>query len=114
RFSPPSATSTGGKAEAPKHTNTSNSPSTPTPATASHASATTCSEPASSPAGTPTKTPPTKPDSTCPNSDEYESSRRRETGGGRNGPSECGCHRPTQSSAQNPRIEVDGTSVIGV
>ncbi|MFF2840612.1 DUF4192 family protein [Paenarthrobacter sp. NPDC057981] len=33
-FSPPSATSTGGKAEAPKHTNTSNSPSTPTPATA--------------------------------------------------------------------------------
>jgi hypothetical protein len=38
--SQPSATSTGGKAEAAKHTNSSNSPSTPTPPTASPASAT--------------------------------------------------------------------------
>ena len=38
--SPPSATSTGGKAEAAKPTNSSNSPSTPTPPTASPASAT--------------------------------------------------------------------------
>ncbi len=61
RSSPPSATSTGGKAEDPKHTNTCNSPSTPTPPTASPDSPTKCSEPASAPAGTPTKTPPTKP-----------------------------------------------------
>jgi len=50
--SPPSAISTGGKAEAAKHTNSSNSPSTQTPPTASPDSATKWSAPASSQDGT--------------------------------------------------------------